>query len=188
MSTLLRPAAVPDAAAIAEVHVQSWQDTYAGLMPESFLARMTGEEMRLRREANWRQTIQQSADVVWVAEQGGQIVAFASAGAPRDHPGYDAELFTLYALRRVQGQGLGGALLRATVRALTDRGARNLALWVLDVNPTRQWYRRQGAREAGTKVEPVAGGELREVRMVWDELPWAEPAREELAPPQPPAG
>ncbi|PNY81713.1 GNAT family N-acetyltransferase [Deinococcus koreensis] len=166
----IRPATPQDAAAIAGVHVRSWQETYTGLMPAAFLARMTDEAMRQRRETGWRQTIDQRREAVLVAEQGGQLVAFASAGDPRDHPGFDAELSTLYALRRVQGQGIGRALFQSTVQALAARGARTLALWVLDVNPTRQWYARQGAREAGKKVEVIAGGELREVRMVWDDL------------------
>ena len=176
MPPTIRPAAAQDAAAVARVHQQSWQETYSGLMPAAFLARMTDEAMRQRREASWRQTIIAGDDVVFVAEQGGQVVAFASAGPPRDHPGYGAELFTLYAVRGVQGQGTGRSLLRATVQAVAERGARNLALWVLDVNPTRGWYARQGAREAGEKVEVIAGGELREVRMVWDELQWREAA------------
>lgn len=74
---------------------------------------------------------------------------------------------TLYSLRRVQGQGIGKALLQAVIEQVRSEGGDNLALWVLAANPTRQWYAAHGAREAGDKVE----GELGEVRMVWDLLP-----------------
>lgn len=104
---------------------------------------------------------------MFVAEQGGEVVAFASVGPARDHPGYVSELMTLYALRRVQGQGIGQALLRAVMGQVQVEGGGNLALWVLASNPTRQWYAAQGAREAGEKVD----GELLEVRMAWDTLP-----------------
>ncbi|WP_309571253.1 GNAT family N-acetyltransferase [Deinococcus sp.] len=147
------------------MHVTSWRETDAGLMPGDFLDRMNGD-MRARRAAGWHHTIVHSVNHVQVAEQDGQVIAFALAGASRDHPGFDAELTTLYALKTAQGQGTGRALLRATARAAWDAGARNLALWVLDVHPTRQWYTRQGGREAAHKVD----GALTEVRIVWDDL------------------
>lgn len=174
----VRPAAPADAPAIAHVHVTSWRETYAGLMPEDFLTRMTDSAARERRAANWLRDAADPAQVVLVAEQTGQVVAFASAGPPRDHPGVDAELFTLYALRAAQGRGVGRALLAALARELAARGQRSLALWVLDVNPTRQWYMRQGGREQGEKMQAIPGGELRELRLVWDDLaPLLAPVR-----------
>lgn len=171
MPFTLRPAAPPDAPALAHIHTTSWRETYAGLMPEDFLARMTDEAARQRRQASWERTLAEGRELVLVAEQDGEVVAFASGGPARDHPGVDAELYTLYALQAAHGQGLGRALLHALARELGAGGAHNLALWVLDMNPTRQWYARQGGREAGQKVVALPGGaELREVRLVWDDL------------------
>lgn len=148
----------------------SWRETYAGLLPDGFLARMTDDAMRDRREANWHNTVSEGRETVLVGERAGEVLAFASAGPPRDHPGVDAELYTLYALREAQGLGLGRALLAEVARQLCEQGHRSLALWVLDVNPTRAWYARQGGREDGAKTVPIPGGELREVRLVWDDL------------------
>lgn len=164
---VIRPAIPADAPAIARIHVTSWRETYAGLMPDDFLERMTNEDMRQQREANWQRTISQALETVLVAEQDGNVAAFASAGAARDHPGYGAELMTLYALKSVQGQGLGQTLFGELMQRLRADGVQTLALWVLDANPTRQWYLRQGGREAGEKMD----GELREMRVVWDVLP-----------------
>lgn len=163
----IRPATPADAPAIARIHTTSWRETYAGLLPDEFLDRMTGEEMRERREISWERTISQMLETVLVAEQDGEVVAFASAGPARDHPGFEMELMTLYALKSAQGRGLGRALFTEIVQTLKADGFQNLALWVLDANPTRGWYLRQGGREAGEKTE----GQLREVRIVWDTLP-----------------
>ncbi|GGL85939.1 N-acetyltransferase [Deinococcus aerolatus] len=163
----IRPATPADAPAIARIHVASWRETYAGLMPDDFLDRMTGEDMRERREVSWGRTIIRRLETVLVAELDGTVVAFASAGPARDHPGFEAELMTLYALKSVQGRGLGRALFGEVVQTLRADGMQNLALWVLDTNPTRAWYLRQGGREAGEKLD----GALREVRVVWDRLP-----------------
>ena len=162
----IRRAEVADAPAIAGIHVQSWQETYNGLIAPDFLERATNDNARQQREKGWRATILQDREEVFVAEQGGEVVAFASVGPARDHPGYSHELMTLYSLKRVQGRGIGQALLQAVMGQVRGQGGNNLALWVLSSNPTRQWYAAQGAREAGEKVE----GELYEVRMVWDRL------------------
>lgn len=169
---LVRPATPADAPGIAHVHVTSWRETYAGLMPEDFLTRATGEVARERREAFWtRHLSAQTGEIVLVAELRREVVAFASGGPAREHPGIGAELYTLYALRSVQGQGVGRALVSAVASELRGRGFRSLALWVLDVNPTRAYYAHLGGREAGERTEPLpGGGELREVRVVWDDL------------------
>ena len=166
MAILVRSARVEDAPGLAQVHVQSWRETYTSLLPADFLERMTNEAMRQRREQSWRMTLEQARESVFIAEQGEQIVAFASVGPARDHPGYGAELMTLYSLKRVQGQGLGRELLRRSAQASFESGAHNLALWVLDRNPARQWYAGQGAHEDGEKTD----GDLREVRMAWADL------------------
>lgn len=165
MTPLIRAATPDDADAVARVHVQSWRETYRELLPGDFLERMTDRAAQERRRAMWS-TLAAQPEPVRVAVDGGQVVAFASGGAPQDHPGYDAELHTLYCLRAAQGRGTGRALLREVAGELRAGGARSLALWVLDTNPTRGWYAGQGAREAGEKQD----GALREVRMVWDDL------------------
>ena len=171
MSFFLREAVPADAPALASVHTAIWRETYAGLMPPDFLHRMTDGAARERRTVRWAANVEDPAHLVLVAEQAGKVVAFASAGPPNDHPGIEAELYTLYALKAAHGQGLGRALLREVMARLLARGQRSLALWVLADNPTRGWYVRQGGREAGEKVVALPdGGELHEVRLVWNDL------------------
>ena len=180
MASRIRPATPADAARLAAVHVRSWRETYAGLMPDTFLDAMTGEDRRARRERTWADTPERGPDVVQLAELGGQVVAFASAGAVRPHtaiPGgyhfpqdYDAELYTLYALREAHGHGLGRALLRAVWAALQERGFSGVALWVLTANPTSDFYRHLGARELGEQTLEIPGGQLTETALGWPRL------------------
>ncbi|UQN07506.1 GNAT family N-acetyltransferase [Deinococcus sp. QL22] len=163
--------AIPaDASASAWVHVSSWQDTYAGLMPADFLAGMTNIAAQERRRTFWERHVGSPDHVTLVAELGGEVVAFVSGGPAREHPGYDAELHTLYALPHAKGLGLGRRLSAALAEELQARGFQSLFLWVLDVNPTRAFYLHLGGREAGEKIELIPGGELREIKVVWDDL------------------
>ncbi|MCY1703166.1 GNAT family N-acetyltransferase [Deinococcus sp. SL84] len=162
----IRRAVPADAPAIAAVHTQSWRETYTGLLPTDFSASATDEQALERREQSWQAVLTEQREAVFVAEQEQTVVAFASVGTARDHPGYLHELTTLYALYSVQGRGIGQQLLQAVMAQVRATGGNRLALWVLGANPARQWYATQGAREAGQKVE----GELLEIRMVWEGL------------------
>ncbi|THF70732.1 GNAT family N-acetyltransferase [Deinococcus sp. Arct2-2] len=168
----IRWATPADASALAWVHVSSWRDTYAGRMPAAFLAGMTDAAAQERRRVFWERHVGSPDHVTLVAELGKEVVAFVSGGptAERDHPSSDAELHTLYALPHAKGLGLGRRLTAMLAEELQARGFQSLFLWVLDVNPTRAFYLHLGGREAGEKIETIPGGELREIRLVWDDL------------------
>ena len=65
-----------DIAGLARVHVQSWRETYAGIVPQAFLDGLNLES----REGQWRRTLE-VGNAVFVAEDQDQIVGFASCGA-----------------------------------------------------------------------------------------------------------
>ena len=44
MRVHIRVANVPDAAAIAKVHVDSWRTTYTGIVPDEYLAQLSYEQ------------------------------------------------------------------------------------------------------------------------------------------------
>lgn len=170
MQFVIRVACPNDAKQMAKVQCTSWQQTYTGLILESYLNTMIGEQALDRRTTHWIRFTQDEKQVVLVAEQNSQIVAFASGGPTREHPGYDCELYTLYSYQAVQGQGIGQALLSTLAEHLAQCGFQKMALWVLESNPTKAWYARQGAREAGHRYTPIPQGKLFETRMVWDDL------------------
>ena len=163
---VIRKAEVEDAAGIAHVQVQSWRTTYAGIVPETFLAGMREDE----QTARWRLLL--SDDVVaTVAEREGKIVGFAIAGASRDRTeGCDAELYAIYLLAVDQGLRIGTELLRETARGLCERGFTSMDVWVLAANSAKQFYERRGARHAAAKEIEIGGVALTEHAYVWAEL------------------
>jgi GNAT superfamily N-acetyltransferase len=155
----VRPAVLADARGIAEVHVLSWQETYAHLVPRETLAGLSVEQ----RELRWAQILARPGLAIAVATEDGTIVGFATANTegepsqPRDR-----ELESIYLLAGRHGSGLGQRLLDAVL------GDAPAFLWVADDNPrARAFYARNGFVPDGTtKVGPVAGTPVLEVRMV----------------------
>ena len=162
----IRAAVAEDAVAIAHVHVESWRTTYAGIVPDGYLAGLD-ESLRVKLWQEWL-----SGDtVILVAERKGEVVGFAHAGTIREAvESADAELYSLYLLREAQGRGMGRALLKEAAYALQQRGYKGLALWVLERNRSRLFYEKCGGRLANSKVIEIGGARLMEVAYWWPDL------------------
>jgi ribosomal protein S18 acetylase RimI-like enzyme len=163
---LIRRAETEDAAGIAHVQVASWRTTYAGIVPEPFLATMNERE----GTARWKLLVNDGNDV-FVAEREGRIVGFAIGGASRDRvEGCDAELYAIYLLEAVQRTRIGTDLLHELARALSGRGFASMDVWVLAENPAKGFYARTGAHYAAAKEIEIGGARLEEHAYVWPDL------------------
>jgi len=163
---VIRRAVPGDAAAIAAVHIGTWQAAYEHLIGAERLAGLDVE----RRRAFWERVLTDDASTgdLFVAEDDVGVVAFASSGPARDGSG-DGELYAIYALPRAWGGGAGPALMEATLDALRVRSFATALLWVLEDNPrARRFYERTGwtldTDESARKVEELLGVEVTEVR------------------------
>lgn len=167
---VLFPAGPADAEALARVHVTSWRETYRGLLPDAYLARMS-EAAQTRRFA--RTLLNPTPDTVTLAaaDRAG-IVGYAQGGpSRRGRPG-EAEVATLYLIRAAQNHGVGARLLTETVRALAARGATSLVVSVLRDNfAARGFYEHLGGVAEPSRLEPgPGGGLLHEVAYSWPDI------------------
>ncbi|RLZ03528.1 GNAT family N-acetyltransferase [Kocuria tytonicola] len=156
----LRTPTPQDTLEIAAVHVQTWRETYAGLVPERFF----GDAARQARQKLWTQLLADPAARrgIHVAEANNAVIGFAGTGRPTEpDPARERALRMLYVLREHHGTGVGQALLDA---ALGDQPAQ---LWVAEANPRAiRFYERNGFRADGTVLVDPALENLREIRLV----------------------
>jgi ribosomal protein S18 acetylase RimI-like enzyme len=145
----IRRATAADARGIAEVHVASWRHAYRGLLPDGSLDRLSVEQ----REASWREAFRDRGAGVFVAEEDGRVIGFASFGPSRDGDAGPevGEIPAIYVDPSAVGAGVGRALLDAAIEALREAGYRRATLWVLEANAhARRFYERAGWRCDGT--------------------------------------
>jgi ribosomal protein S18 acetylase RimI-like enzyme len=131
-------ATAEDAAALGRVHVQAWQESYPGIVPQAVLAAQDPEA----RAAMWRRVIAAGEDVWLARDEAGALLGFANAGPQRepDILPFAGEIYALYLLQAAKGRGLGRALMRAAARGLLARGIGAASLWVLDGNQAAQGF------------------------------------------------
>ena len=163
----IRQANLEDAAAIAKVHVESWRTTYAGILPDDFLSRLSYEE----REHLWRKVLTEESRAVYVAEnEGGSIVGFVSGGPERSgSTPSEGEIDAIYLLAPYQRQGIGRRLAVTLVNGLIQERMTSLLVWVLAANPARKFYERLGGRAVFEKLTTIGGVSLSEVAYRWQD-------------------
>ncbi len=155
----VRRAVASDAAAMARVHVDTWRETYRGLMRDAVL---DDPALLGWREKFWNAVLTDprfSNNAVAVATRDAALLGIAMAGPSLDGAAESVQLHVLYVYGAFHGTGVGSVLLNAVIDP-----AAPASLWVADPNPRAQaFYRKHGFDSDGTvKVDDG----LREIRMV----------------------
>ena len=112
---------------------------------------------------------------IFVAETGGQIVAFGACGGQRDgaqkEQGFVGEIGAIYVLRSHQRAGVGKSLMSLMARKLLDQGRGAATLWVLRENvAARTFYERLGGVLVGEREDELSGAKLKEVAYAWRDV------------------
>jgi GNAT superfamily N-acetyltransferase len=168
---VIRGARIEDAAAIARVHVESWRSTYAGMLPEKMLLKLSSAAHEQRW---WRHVLGRfrSRHYVYVVEDSREgVVGFASGGRARDRGlAYGGEIYALYLLDEYHGRGLGRALFRRLAARLMRECGATLIVWVMASNPSRFFYEAMGGARAALRTDRMGGAEVAEIAYGWDDL------------------
>ena len=167
-SIIYREASVTDCPAVARVHVRSWRESFAGIVPQSFLDKMAVDQ---RAEA-FASRFAEAAYRMFVAEVLGEgIVGFADGGEPRDEvAGYEAELYAIYLLPEYQGKGVGRKLFQQVIESLVRSGQRSVYLLALEVSPYRSFYDKLGGKVIERRQKEIEGERFHVVVYGWERI------------------
>lgn len=142
---LVRKPVSDDAAAIAILHIRSWQSAYEGLLSKRYLSSLdTSVE---RRVMFLKQAIESGSPSIRVAEFDGQVIGWVSFGPSRDQdaPTGTAELMAIYLDPAFWACGIGTALWAEARQAIMGHGYQQVYAWVLDGNErATRFYCKQG--------------------------------------------
>lgn len=153
----IREAIPADAEGIADLQVRAWKAAYRGQVPDGHLDALVAESLL----PNLRWTLERRPDYwrMWVAEDGGALVGFASTTPSNDTdatPGV-GELTAIYADPERLRAGIGSALLAHALEDLAGR-AKRVTLWVLEGNvAARAFFEARGWETDGSRTADLVG-------------------------------
>ena len=165
---ITRVAAVEDAAAIAQIHVRSWQQAYRGLIPQAYLDALDPASRALIwcRSIAGQSPPTQAALVIADSEQ---ILGFAHICPTRDDDAQNnavGELTSIYLHPDAWGNGLGHQLMAEALELLREAGNTEVTLWVLEGNARAiHFYEANGwSLDGAIKRATIADTTVTEVR------------------------
>lgn len=169
MNAVIFPAGPEDADALGALHVDTWRQTYRGLLPDPFLDGMDPTRHAARFAAGLQTP--EVDDLVLAAADRHGLVGYVGAAPSRFRREGEGEIQTLYVLRRAQRGGVGRRLVSAAARVLAAKGSRSLVILVLRDNiPARVFYERLGGQADSPRLQPGPGGVHHEVAYRWADI------------------
>lgn len=173
LSVKIRRAQPDDASDIARVYIESWHDTYPGVVPTALLTAMTHKG----QTARWRAAVRSAGrEAVMVAESERHgILGMASFGPSRDAAlGFDGEIYTLYVDPAFFGRGIGRSLMTSAFTRMRARSFGSCVIWAHAKNPARFFYERMGGRVVAERTARMMGDPVPETAFGWKTLALAE--------------
>jgi ribosomal protein S18 acetylase RimI-like enzyme len=167
----VRTARPEDAADLARIYIESWQDTYAGVVSHTLLSAMSVKA----HTARWQSTIKamdRLGGTVLVAEEArfGPI-GLCSLGRARDRGlGFEGEVYTLYVDPAFLGRGAGRALLSGAFEALKERQLPSCLIWAHARNNACFFYEAMGGRRVAVRTTRLMGELTPEIGYGWNRL------------------
>ncbi|MEK6706627.1 MAG: GNAT family N-acetyltransferase [Bdellovibrionota bacterium] len=168
----IRPSIPDDNTGIRKVQVETWKNTYRGMIPDYVLDQMTVENPPRRTKSPNTALTESRRSFVAIDAQN-EIIGFAVGGVPRSSEGnYESELWAIYVLKEHQGKRIGKSLFKALTQELA-RSYKNMILWVLEANhSSHQFYESVGGKRLSLRKPfnwedvPVA----MEIAYAWDAI------------------
>lgn len=159
---VIRPSLKEDSLGIARVLVDTWRTTFKGMVPQTYLDAMNYDSFEKFLSSSY------GSYFTVVADDGGQVVAFASGGATREkkYP-FEGELYSIFVRDEYQGQGVGKNMVVKVAQHLVDAGIKDMVVWVLKDNPSRQFYELLNGELYTERDTTIGGRSLKEVSYVW---------------------
>lgn len=163
MTFVVRAPSPVDAPEIAALHVSTWRETYAHVLPEGFF-----DEAHVRgRHEMWAGMLEDPRPewTIRIADRDGEIIGFAfvgpSFGPDGDEPPRERQLYMIYVAAAHHGTGAGQALFDAVLGGLPAM------LWVAKENPRAiAFYRRNGFELDGAEQIDPGAPQITDARMV----------------------
>ena len=146
----------------AYVHWKSWQDSYSGLMDQTYLDNHTIEKCT-DIAFRW-------PDNLLVAKDNDKVIGFVGYGSCGDDSLPETgEIFSIYILKEYYDKKIGYALMVAALEKLSEY--RKIVVWVLEGNHRAiEFYKKCGFQFDGTTKQITLGTVVTEMRMILTKL------------------
>ena len=164
----IRNATLEDIEQVARLHVDSWHETYAGIISQDYLDNMKSNlEKRIERmknEFNLRTMI-----VVTLNEEIVGFSEFVFSNEFSKNLDIDCELCGLYIKNGYKHLGLGSIVFEYVTNLFKEQNKKKMGLWCVKENePAISFYKKKGGVFTKEKSFTIAEKEYSEIAFLYD--------------------
>ena len=164
---MIRPMALADVPRVAEIHVFGWRTAFRGIVSDEILFGKRSVAGSMQR---FKETLGSGEYGETYVFDDGLIKAFMTIGVCRDEDKQNAfELGGIYVEPLMKRQGIGASLVEFCEKIATERGYKEICLWVLEGNYNSQrFYEKMGFAADGTRkfLENIQATATRYVKLL----------------------
>ena len=166
-SLIIRKATLEDIPIVAELHVNSWNKTYKGIIDQNYLDNMKNNLAkrieRMKNEFDLRNMI--------VATINNEIVAFSEYVLTNEFSkdlDIDCELCGLYVKNEYVGTGIGSKVFNYVKEIFVKNNKNKMGVWcVKENNNAINFYLRKGGIQVKEKSLTLAGKDYSEIAFIY---------------------
>ena len=162
----IRKATVDDIDSIVKIKIDSWKDTYKGIVSDEFLNSMDYKEnfAKFKKEIENENSIKQN----YVMTKDDIVIGYAKFSI-LNNESYDSQIYAIYIDYKLKNRGYGTILLNYVKAYLKNNGCKNMVLWCIYRNyPSRIFYEKRGGIE-GKKIKSLIGPQrIYEISYIFD--------------------
>jgi ribosomal protein S18 acetylase RimI-like enzyme len=157
----IRKATKVDLPGIASLHIQSWRNAYAEVLPKEFL----GDPIEREFTRYWHNIDIGDEDVVMVAEDDDLLGFIAVWCLPTPY------IDNLHVKPSLHSKGIGSTLLISAAEELLARGHKTAYLWVFTSNQKAvRFYERLGGVTTGNTPQNIFDYSIPSLKIEWMDL------------------
>ena len=144
MNYIIRKKERKDCKAIAHIVTIAWNETYRGIVPDSFLDNLyLNEEERANNSYN---NFNEKENHQYVLEVDNNIVGFIKVGASNANYDNCGEIYALYIINGYKGKGYGKKLIEVGIKELKEMKFNKMIIGCLNGNPSNKLYEHIGGK------------------------------------------
>lgn len=146
------------------VNITSWQESYKGIVVDEFLQELdTNRDEYIKRQQDKFYEDKKELEKKYIVTIDDKVVGMTSLGHTRD-PKYPScgEIYSIYLLNEVKGQGLGKVLFLNNIRELVNLGFTDMIIGCLSKNPSNGFYQHMGGKLIDVYKRKIGNQELDE--------------------------
>lgn len=159
---IIRPVEKEDLNIVAKIKVETWNNSYKGIVDNAYLKKMDYK----KTADKWLKNFDNENFIVTVLDN--KIVGFCRYGERIDElnrfKDYDGEIYAIYIDKNFQRQGIGNKMIEYACTELKKQNKNKVLIWCLKDNiSARKFYEGINGKVLGYKTSDIGGKEYEEI-------------------------